>query len=322
MTRRVLLLIILIFFYCNSHCQSYVSENYDCDLLNWRFEEIENPTTIDTVLVDVECLINRNQYDKGMGLLDSLIEKNHYNPDLYLLKAHFQERNNLFDTIYFNSYRIALELGADTGQTLYNLGALYYNYVIACNNSDSPVKVTASEKIDILNHAESVVKLAAYHDYKYLSYSYEFLSLSKEAKAEIMGEAIKPISLESKFDTLLLMSQLMDCGEFGGHIEYIKCYYQNEELKGVFWKDAPICEIEIPVVDKKQNDYKTDPQVISIKDLRQYLKHVLKIDKEPSSWTNAPTSFWVIRDNDPFFIRDWTGNCAEYESFRDKIFKK
>ena len=114
----------------------------------------------------------------------------------------------------------------------------------------------------------------------------------------------------------------MDCGEYGGHIEYINCFYQQGELKAIFWKDDPICQMEIPEEELIENDYKSDTQTISKEVLSQYLNHVLNIDKWPLMNTNAPTSFWIIKDDDPFFIRDWTGNSKEYEAFRDKIFKR
>lgn len=320
--KNIFLLVVFSSFCLNSNCQSFIDKNYDCELLNWKYEYIENPTSVDSTLIDVECLIIRDKYKKGISLLNSLIEKNKDNPELYLRKAYFQADKDIFDTLYFNNFRIALELGADTSETLYNTGVYYYNYLISVNDSSSPVKLANTDKINLIDQAEMVVKKAAIHDEKYLSYSYEFLSQSKELKAKIKNEKLNPFSLDDKFDTLLIMSQIMDCGEFGGHIEYIKCFYQNDELKATFWKDDPDCEVEIPKEEFVEYNYKSKPQLISYEALSQYVNHVINIDKKPSMWTNAPTSFWIIKDNDPFFIRDWTGNSKEYELFRDKIFKK
>jgi len=322
MKERVLILIALLFIYYISNSQNHIDENYDCELLNWKFKYIDNPTSVDTTLIFVKCLIIRNQYEKGMSLLDSLIEKNKDNPELYLQKAYHQADKKELDTAYFVNFRIALKHGAEPSLTLYNLGVHYFNYVVACNDSSSPVTLSASEKINLIKQAESFVKQSAVHNKEYLSYSYEFLSLSKEFKAKIRNEDLPPLALTEEFDTLLIMSRLPDCGEFGGHIEYIKCYYQQGELKAVFWKDDPICDIVIPKEVVIENDYKTDPQTVSKEALFQYLYHVINIDKSPSVYTNAPTSFWIVKDNDPFFIRDWTGNSKEYELFRDKIFSK
>jgi hypothetical protein len=328
MKERVLILIAFLFLYCDSNSQSFIDENYNCEWLHWRFDEIDHPTSIDTTLIDVECLIIRNQYDKGINLLDSLIKKNGDNPELYLRKAYFQADKNIFDTLYFDNFRTALELGADTSQTLYNLGAYYFNFLVACGDSTSPLKLALSDKINLINRAEKVVERAATHDKEYLSYYYEFVSLSRAYKAELRNEDLEPFpveepfSVEADFDTLLIMSELMDCGEFGGHIEYIKCYYDHEELKAIFWKDDPKCEIEIPKREIIENNYKRGPQSITKERLITYLSHVTSIDENPSMMTNAPTSFWIVKDNDPFFIRDWTGNSKEYETFRDEVFKK
>jgi hypothetical protein len=322
MKRIVLLIIASIFLNFNSSCQNFIDKDFDCGFLFERVEYNDSLTYIDTALIDVECYIMKNQYERGMKLLDSLIEKNKSNPELYLKKAYFQANHNIYDTAYFDNYRKAIEAGADTGNTLYNLGVYYFNYVMTFNEINSPYELKASEKINLINQAESLVKQSAIHDKKYLCYSYEILCLTKESKSEIMNTTLQPFSFDEKFDTLLIMSELKDCGEFGGHIEYIKCYYQQRKLKAEFWKDAPICEIEITKDRKTENDYKSEPQTISYKALSKYVNHVINIDKNPSSISNAPTSFWIIKDNEPFFIRDWTGNSIEYESFRDKIFKK
>jgi hypothetical protein len=322
MQGKVLIIIVLLFFYHNSNSQNYIDENYDCELLNWRFEHIDAPTAVDTILIDVECLIIRNQYEKGMSLLDSLIQKNKDYPELYLQKAYYQADYNRFDTAYFANFRKALKLGADTSFTLYNLGVYYYNYLLAFNDSTFQQELSSSEIISLINQAEHVVRKSAIYDKEYLSYSYEFLSMSKQLKADVRNENLTPFSVEVKFDTLLLMSQLMDCGEFGGHIEYIKCYYDNEKLKAIFWKDDPICQIEVPEEELADNDYRKAPQEITENILNQYVNHVINIDRNPSMMTNAPTSFWMVKDGDPFFICDWTGNSEEYELFRNTIFKK
>ncbi|MBK8806986.1 MAG: hypothetical protein IPO21_10205 [Bacteroidales bacterium] len=323
MKERVLMLFALLFFYYSSNSQNYVDENYNCELLQWKLKHIYNPTSVDTIaIIDVECLIIRNQYEKGMRLLDSLIEKNKDNPKLYLHKAFHQVNKNSFDTTYFNNFRIALKLGADSSSTLYNIGIYYLNFVMSCNDSLSPIKIKTSDKFNLINRAEYYVKQAAAHDKNYLADLYEFLSKTKEYKAEISNIALKPFSIDENFDTLLLMAKLMDCGEFGGHIEYIKCYYHKGELKAVFWKDNPICEIEFSKENIIENNFKNTPQTISKELLSKYVNYVININKNPSMVTNAPTLFWIIKDNDPFFISDWTGNSNEYEVFRNNIFKE
>ncbi len=322
MKTKLFLITSFIILHFNSICQSYIDEDYNCELLNWKFDLVDIPTAVDTALKDVECLIIRNQYQKGMKLLDSLIETNSTNNKLYHVKTHFQVEHNIYDTVYLNNLRLALALGkdSDTSLILYNLGVYYLNYLVACNDSSSPVNLDSSDFINLINRAELLVKKSAVLNKEYVPDSYEFLYIAKETKAEVLNIPLQPLSIDGDFDTLLIMSELRDCGEFGGHLEYIKCYYKNGKLKGVFWKDHPTCKTE---VDEKSADvFKVKEQKLSKRELMEYLNHVISIDKNPSSWTNAPTSFWVIKDNEPFFIRDWTGNSSEYEIFRDENFKE
>ncbi|MFT4850983.1 MAG: hypothetical protein ACI83B_003545 [Sediminicola sp.] len=317
-----LFLIILFFLYQqNAKGQNYIDENYDCELLNWKIELEENPTAVETALKDVECLIIRNQYQKGIKLLDSLIVQNTTNTKLYHIKTHFQVNHNIYDTTYFKNLRLALSLGSapDTSMILYNLGVYYLNFLVACNDSNSPVTIEESQFLNLIDRAENYAKESSTYNKEYIPDYYGFKFIVKETRSNYLNIPLQPLSYNDDFDTILIMSELRDCGEFGGHIEYIKCYQKNGEIKGEFWAGPTDCKYEAQ--NENNQEFKFKPQNISKVELKKYINHVLSIEKNPSSWTNAPTSFWVIIDGEPFFILDWSGNSVEYEKFRNMFFK-
>lgn len=322
MTKGVFIILFAVYLGKIGHCQPYINENYDCDLLDWKYEFMETPNKLDTLLIHVDCLVIRNRFNRAMAILDSLIGENPSNLTLHLSRIQHKSRRRICSTIYFDELNEASILAADKGKELLNLGIYYLNYISSCEDSTSSEKLLEAEKLRILDRVERIVKRAAINDKNYLGPSYEIIYEIISRRARITNKPTPTFSLKSKFDTLLLISELPDCGEFGGHMEYIKCYYSNEILVGRFWKDNPICQGEISFNNQDSLKFKTLAQPIDFKLLDQYVNHVLKIDKKPPISTNAPTSFWLVKDGIPHFTRDWSGNSEEYEVFRNSVFKE
>lgn len=295
----------------------------ECDGFNWKYDFIENPTEVDSALILIECLVNQNNYPIAMELLDSLIAENATDASLFMVRANYRWKHDACDTIYIEDLFKALSFGGDSSINLYNIGVHYYNYIIACDDSSGAMKPSTEDKLKLLKRAESIVKEAAAYDSSLVGFYYEFMFMTWELKTKITGVELNPISLDEKFDTLLLMAQLRDCGEFGGHMEYIKCYYSDGKLVGRFWKDPPLCIGNFTPEEKEGHEiFKNSLQTINFDLLNTYFQHVTTIVNPYLEATNSPTSFWVIKDDRPFFVRDWIGNSKEYEVFRNATFKE
>lgn len=300
--------------------REYIDKNYDCKLLTVWNPFFKNPSKIDTILLRVECYVIRDQFAYGINLLDSLIRTNPKEGKLFVLKAQYHYRHNIYDTVYFSCLREAINLNYDLGFSLGLTANLYYNYISATESPNSTFTLSNSKKNQLLELCEKncLKSLPIYNERK--DFILELLSLTKKKKADLNGQKIEELNLVSKFDTLTIVSQLMDCGEFGGHLEYIKCYHSNNDIVAEFSQDPPYCELG----HKSENAphiFKTGLQKISLAQLDTYVKHFNSINPNPHRMTNAPTSFWVMKDSNIYYIRDWSGNSKEFESLRDATFK-
>lgn len=256
-----------------------------------------------------------------MKILDSLIKSNLDNGKLYAYKASYFSQNNVFDTVYFAFQKEAIRLNYFLGSSLYNLACDYYNYIISCESEKSILHLSKDKKIELLNSAEINCLKAIPIDKSGKNRCLELLVMIKNKKAAITNTKIEPLKFTNKFDTLLIISQLMDCGEFGGHLEYIKCYHVKDNIVSVFYQDQPFCQGMEKSDKPLYNLYKKEQQNIDSTELKSYINHFNSIEEHPDMTTNAMTSFWIFMDTNLYFQRDWTGNSKEYELLRDKIFK-
>jgi hypothetical protein len=298
--------------------EQYINKNYDCNLLSWMKKKGE--TELDLKLIKIECLIIRDQFESGMKILDSLIFANPTNGELCATKADYLSRNNRFDTTYISYQKQAIKLNYNLGYSIYHLGDYYYNFLMCCERDKSPLKLSKTQKLELLEFAELNFSKALLLNKKLKSNYLENLAKIKEKRAELTNIKIDELKFSNEFDTLLIISELMDCGEFGGHLEYIKCYHSKGNIVAIFSQDEPFCQNEKPA-RPPDTSYKTGEQKIDSKILKSYIEHFKKIIKNPDVVTNAPTTFWIIQNSNIYFQRDWTGNSKEYETLRDKTFK-
>jgi hypothetical protein len=276
---------------------------------------------LDTLLIEVECLVIRDRFSVGMKMLDSLIKDNPENGKLYYCKAFYYRDNNIYDTTYFSLLRKSIELNYQIGSSLGSFANFCFNFIVACEKPKSPIILSSLKKIEFLNISEGYCIKAIPLENRGKDSYLELLAMIKDKRNEISGIKTGELKFNNKFDTLTLVSQLMDCGEFGGHLEYIKFYHSNKNIVAEFSQDIPSCQNEMKPDNPPYKFYKKDPQKVDSTLIKSYIKHFVRINKRPDSSTNAPTSFWIMQDSNIYFVRDWTGNSKQYEKLRDKIFK-
>lgn len=316
--------LILLFFTLSRTVQGqdqYIDKDYECKLLDCNYRYMKNPTKLDTLLIAVECLVIRDQFSQGMRKLDSLIQVYPENGKLYYYKAFYCRDNNIYDTTYFSLLRKSIDLNYQNGSSLGTFANFCYEFIVACEKPNSLTILPKTKKKELLNVTENYCLKAIQLDNAGKNSHLELLAMTKQKRNEISGIKTGDLKFSNDFDTLIFVSQLNDCGEFGGHLEYIKFYHIEKNIVGEFSQDVPYCQDEMQPDTPPYAAYKKGPEKVDSTSIKSYIKHLKNINKRPDAVTNAPTSFWVIQGENIYFVRDWTGNSKQYETLRDKIFK-
>src|SRR6476661_10971394 len=112
---------------------------------------------------------------------------------------------------------------------------------------------------------------------------------------------LQKLNFESKHDTLIIIAMLMDCGEFGGHFEYIKCYYLNNALVSSFYQEPPNCEYDEKPSKEIYSSYKKGNQQTDSVLLANYIEQFKKTADDDGAVSNAPVSLWIKKGNEVYY---------------------
>lgn len=311
----------LLFILTISNSYSQTKDNYD-ECISSFLEDfnMENPTELDSLKIKLECILYTKEYEKGLKLVDSLIQSNPSDGSLYHLKGNILYRD-IRDTAYIQYYRKAAQLGFLEGREYLTIGQHYLSYSHGNGFFESPLNLSDADVLKILMISKKNIHKALAITKDYSAECYESLVKIQSAENYINKIELKPLQFNQDFDTLIIMSFLMDCGEFGGHMEYIKFFHENDNIVGVYSQDQPVCMADIQPKKELYADYKQDHQIISPAQLKMYIDHFNSIQKDIGYTSNAPSEFWLLIDGVYYFKRDWSGNSLEYEILRNSLFK-
>ncbi len=123
-------------------------------------------------------------------------------------------------------------------------------------------------------------------------------------------------------DTLTIFSEVRDCGEFGGHNEYITITY-DKNFVATFKSDKPckLPEMAVYSLDKIYKD-KIDLTDQLQKYIVDYIKKFKNYKDNPDVQCNAPSGNYLKFRKDKTYLAD--DDCEwkkVFESFRDSLFK-
>ncbi len=124
-------------------------------------------------------------------------------------------------------------------------------------------------------------------------------------------------------DTLKIKSELRDCGEWGGHFEYIDIYYSNG-ICAYLVRDLP-CSIFI--LERKYLDTtKPFAKTIELSEEKMalvinYISDFLKYKDIPDAWCNAPSTHSIRFKSRKISIYDDECSWNEFIPLRDKLFQ-
>jgi hypothetical protein len=123
-------------------------------------------------------------------------------------------------------------------------------------------------------------------------------------------------------DTLLIGSIIMDCGEFGGHNEYIYIYVQDSKIYAKL-KREKLCDTKS--VKNNPNAKFIDIVELPLNSQNTILNYINKFNNfvpDPNIVSNAPTDFWIKFKNENYDFHDQTGRWKEFLIIRNTLFEK
>jgi hypothetical protein len=297
----------------------HFDKEYDCNY----FAEINKPKTdIDKQRLYIRCLVyDHRNLSRAIFMLDSL-NGIYKNDNLFNDKTSYLAFFKPYDTTYFSMQRQLIDKKYSIPYSFAQMGMYYMNYVAICSTDSSKTKLTTETKIRLL-------ELSSYFFSKSLSgqssvkeFSFIFLPDVLNELQSLKGVKLKKLSESKVSDSLIIIAHIPDCGEFGGHFEYIKFYKKNDSLSVQFTHDSTTCQSGF-VPDKQI--FTPARQKMLIKDNILSRKFFKSIDTEKEKrGSNAPLDIYVYLDNKFYEFSEWDGKSAtrdEYEAFKKDVFK-
>lgn len=122
-------------------------------------------------------------------------------------------------------------------------------------------------------------------------------------------------------DTLTLFTRYSECGEWGGHHEYLRIY-RDEDLVVNYEIDSVYCgrEIEITRFPSRTKQKRLTDSDIDV--IEEYVKKVFKLSKKEQIYgSNANNGFYIIFRGQEYFYIDSFFVWDEFDIMVRKVFK-
>lgn len=121
-------------------------------------------------------------------------------------------------------------------------------------------------------------------------------------------------------DTLKIWSNIMDCGEFGGHNEYI-FIYQNKDKTFAKLKRDKFCDPKSEI-NKPKGKFKKSIELSSEfkSSISNYVNKFNDFKATSGLFSNAPTDFWIKYKEEVYHFNDPSGRWKEFLILRDELF--
>lgn len=133
-------------------------------------------------------------------------------------------------------------------------------------------------------------------------------------------------------DTLLITAYIADCGEFGGHKEYIRVFQNSGKIFASLIKDKP-CNHSYQLPDTLTHvqflghivNESRDKKELTSRDESAIQHFLTEFTKKKAARntiiSNAPTEFWIESPGKISGYLDQSGRWDGFNILRDSIFK-
>jgi hypothetical protein len=295
-----------------SYAQNDSINKGDCNFFNETINFLNYHKFIDTIgTPELACSISDNNY---IQLINCLLSYDSVNPKLNFYKAGLSERKEITDTSFFRYYRVSIENDFKKGESYYNMGAFFINNLFSWQkDSMAMFGFLKNEQEKYLNLAEKYMWSSFKSGFKESIFA---IGDIQNLKNEYLKTPKPRINLDQ--DTLTIVAQIMDCGEFGGHIEKIHLINNGDNYNTYFFSDSIYCmnEITRPSFNSKYNAKNT----VIPKDFLIELAYAIDSYKDVGVLTNSSVAIAIVWNEHVLYQRIQDSRWPHYLEFRKKIF--
>ena len=296
------------------------AQQTDCFFRNERIDS----TNINKIInsLDTICFGYSFSQSEYFDLLDCLFSIDSINPKL----RYYQAANCIYkaadckvklnDTSYFRHYRYCIEKDYEKARCYYNIGAGYMNFIPPRieNDLSKANKLTEADKLRLMDLAERNFWLSYSSGLKEAIF---IVGDIQKMKNEYLKIPLPNINIRQ--DSLKIIADIRDCGEFGGHIETIDIVHggRNNYI-ATFHSDSIFCQEEKARLSENSK-YKGKQAGVSKRNL-SVLINALDSFKKISLISNAPFRIAIQHNKDVLYQRIDSQYWTYYKDFRMKTF--
>lgn len=313
--KRFTLIFLSLFVAYYSFAQSDSTHKDGCSVFNETIDSNNYDKYIDTL--DNQDLIHSIAIEEYRGLIDCLLSFDPAHPKLNFYKAVSSESESINDTSAFAHYRISVANNYKKGESYYNMGAFYINQLLRWkeDNSVAIFDFLKEEREKYFNLAEKYMWLSYKSGIKESVFA---IGNIQNYKSEYIGLPKQRINIDQ--DTLIIVTKINDCGEFGGHVESVNLINTGEGYNAYFYSDSIFCmnEITKASINSKHNG---ENVIVSKADLRDFIEVINSYAVDDGIFSNAPVEIAIIRKEEILlYQRIEDSSWPYYLDFRMKIF--
>jgi hypothetical protein len=161
----------------------------------------------------------------------------------------------------------------------------------------------------------------------------KFENYSNSEKAEEVEDTVRFNLLNINYkDTLIFFSTIKECGEYGGHIEWIKIFRSKNNLRAQHFSE-PLCNLEKLGFKEKISKNKfarkekyTMNKAVKLDETRielitEYISKFNNFKRNGTRMSNAPNDFWITFNGKTLAKRhDKIGNWDGFIVLRNKLY--
>jgi hypothetical protein len=311
--RKLIFIIIPFFIALFSYAQNDFMNIEDCYFFNDTININNYHNYIDSIgTLEFAYSIPAEKYNQ---LVSCLLAFEPENPKLNFHKATLSESENINDTSFFKYYRKSIESDYMIGESYYNMGVFFINNLLKrkINDSLAIFDFRKKEQEWYFNIAENYIWSSYNSGFKESVFA---IGEIQNLKHEYLN-AFKPI-VNLDQDTLIIITQVLDCGEFGGHIEKIELINNDDIYNAYFYSDSIYCRNEIPR-SSNVSKYNGKNVIISEDILIDFISAINSYE-DKGGLTNAPVEIAIISNDQILYKRIQNSRWPYYLEFRKRTF--
>lgn len=149
-----------------------------------------------------------------------------------------------------------------------------------------------------------------------MDFAYFTIGEIQEWKSELLLKPKPTINIET--DTLQIVAEILDCGEFGGHIEKIIITYNNVDYYATYYSDSIHCSYE-PSRRSSYMEYNGLIKVLNKNTYEDFITFAINYSIDKDLMSNAPFRIAFV-EKENVISKRINETWPYYLEFRKKLF--